>query len=546
MTSATVSGPVQTTNRIEGPRRWWALATVMLTMLFASLDQTVVSTAMPTVIADLQGFSLYTWVFSAYMLTSAVTVPIYGKLSDVFGRRPFYLFGLIVFALGSAVSGMAHSMLQLVLARAFQGIGAGAMMSMPRATIGDIFDPKERSRWMGAMGALFGLSSILGPAIGGFITEHWSWRWVFYINLPVAVLAILGVAFALPKVRTPHRAQVDWWGTALLIAGLVPILLAFTWAGSRYKWTDPVLWLWFGGGAVLLALFLWQERRAADPVLAPQLFRNRIFVVSLFLALFVSMTMFSSLMFLPVYVQGVIGLNPENSGYLMTPMMFSFIIGSMVIGQWMSRTGRYLRLAKACGAVIILGSALLTQLYVDTPYWVVAVDMVVLGLGIGGLMPVANVAVQNAFPYRMMGTVNSTQQFVNSLGGVVAAPIFGSIMNHRFASALSEHLPKALEGPALASLNPQSLITKQAQQQIAAAFGHFGPAGQTLYHSFINGVKLSLTEATHTLFLVGLVFAVLTFVGTWFLPEVRLKGKEYFTEDADTVATLSQPRGDQA
>ncbi|QRF22389.1 MFS transporter [Alicyclobacillus sp. TC] len=529
---STYSSAVQTTNRITGSRKWWALATVLLTMFFSSMDQTVVSTAMPTIIGDLKGFSLYAWVFSAYMMASSITVPIYGKLSDVFGRKPFYLFGLTVFGIGSAISGQSHTMMELILARAFQGIGAGAMMSMPRATVGDIFDPKERGRWMGVMGAVFGVSSIIGPSLGGWITDTFSWRWVFYINLPFALLAILGVLFTLPKVRAEHRVKVDWLGSVLLVIGLLPILLGFTWAGSKYAWTSPVEIILFAGGALFLVIFLIWERRAEDALLSPTLFKNRIFSMSLILGVLVGMAMFGSLMFLPVYVQGVVGLNAQDSGWVMAPMMLSFIVGSIVSGQVMTRTGRYRVLAWVSGAIIVVGSILLNQMNLYTHWSTVVINMIVLGLGIGSLMPLLNVAVQNAFPYSMMGTVNSTQQFVSSLSGVIASPIFGSILDKSFSAKFKQSLPTDLHSLSsqLSSINPQSLLTVQAQKAIAVKFAPYGSVGQALYRQLLHTIKLSLTFGIQHLFAVGLIFAILCFIGTFFLPETKLKSKEYFEE----------------
>lgn len=531
-----VAPTIQTTNQITGSKKWWAFATVLLTMFFSSMDQTVVSTAMPTIIGDLHGFSLYAWVFTSYMMASSVTVPIYGKLSDVFGRKPFYLFGLIMFGLGSAVSGQAHSMMELVWARAFQGIGAGAMMSMPRATVGDIFAPKERARWMGVMMAVFGISSIIGPALGGWITDSFSWRWVFYINLPFAVLAIIGVMVTLPKVRAEHRVKIDWLGSIILVIGLVPILLGFTWAGSKYAWGSPMELSLFIGGAIILAIFIWWEFKAVDPVLTPSLFKNRIFSTSLVLGILVGMTMFGSLMFLPIYVQGVIGLNAQSSGWVMSPMMVGFIAGSVVSGQVMSKTGRYKVLASLSGVVIIVGSLLLNRMDIHTTWTTVVVNMVVLGLGIGSLMPLMNMAVQNAFPYKMMGTVNSTQQFVSSLGGVIASPIFGSILSKSFSTKLSQTLPSSLKQfqSKLSGLNPQALLTAQAQQSISAEFSKYGAAGHQMYVQLMDAVKMSLTYGIQHLFRVGLVFAILCFIGTFFLPEVKLKGREYFQEDGAT------------
>lgn len=541
MVSEALRRNVQTTNQITGQRKWWALATVLLTMFFSSMNQTVVSTAIPTIVSDLKGFSLYAWLFSAFMITSAVTVPIYGKLSDVYGRRPFYIFGLTVFMIGSAISGQAQSMLALVIARAVQGIGAGAMMSMPRATVGDIFNPKERGRWMGVIGAVFGLSSILGPVIGGWITDTFSWRWVFYINIPFGLLALIGVIFSLPKVRTNEQTKVDWFGSVLLIVGLVPILLGLTWAGSKYAWSDPLIVVLFAGGIGVLALFIWFERRASDPIITPSLFRNRIFSTSLVLGIFVSMAMFGSIMFLPLFIQGVIGLSAQNSGLVMSPMMISFIVGSVVAGQIMTKTGKYRVLSHVSGAVIVLGSFLLMQMHIDTKFPAVIVNMVMLGLGIGSLMPLLNIAVQNAFPYKIMGTVNATQQFVGSLGGVIAAPIFGAILNRGFQKSMAAAMPeelKQLPGD-LSQLDPQTLLTEQAQQAIAEQFSRFGAAGQEAVGQLLHAVKVSLTSGITHLFAVGLVFAVLCFIGTFFLPERPLQGDEYYNQpdaqDSNTV-----------
>jgi EmrB/QacA subfamily drug resistance transporter len=523
---------VQTTNQITGPRKKWALATVLLTMFFSSMNQTIVSTAMPTIVSDLNGFSLYTWLFSSFMMASAITVPIYGKLSDVYGRKPFYIFGLIMFMIGSAVSGQARTMLELVLARGLQGIGAGAMMSMPRATIGDIFNPRERGRWMGVIGAVFGLSSLLGPTIGGWITDTFSWRWIFYINLPFGLLALIGVLFSLPKVRTEEQVKVDWLGAVLLTMGLVPILLGFTWAGTKYAWTSPVELALFGSGIVALAIFIFAEQKVSDPIITPRLFGSRIFSISLVLGVFMSMAMFGSMIFLPLYIQGVVGMNAQNSGLVMAPMMISFIIGSMVSGRVMTRTGKYRVLSHVSAAFIVLGTLLLTRMDANTAYPVVIVNMVVLGLGIGSLMPLLNVAVQNAFPYRMMGTVNATQQFVFSLGGVIAAPIFGSILNHEFQARLSQMMPEKLQAVAgdMSQFDPQTLLTAQAQQAIAEKFAKFGAAGQQLYHQLLHAVKVSLSAGISELFFVGFIFAGLCFIGTFFLPERKLMGEEYYSD----------------
>jgi MFS family permease len=382
------------------------------------------------------------------------------------------------------------------------------------------------------MGAIFGVSSILGPTLGGWITDNFSWHWVFYINLPFAVLAIIGVFVFLPKVRVNQQTKIDWFGSVLLILGLVPILLGFTWAGTKYSWGSPIELALFIGGAIILVIFLWFEKRTSDPIITPELFKNRIFSMSLILGVLISMAMFGSVMFLPLFIQGVVGLNAQNSGLVMAPMMISFIVGSIISGQVMTRTGKYKVLSHISAAVIILGTLLLTMMSVDTTYLNVIFNMIVLGLGIGSLMPLLNVAVQNAFPYNMVGTVNSTQQFVASLGGVIASPIFGSILNKGFKDKLAETLPDKLQqaGGKLSDLNPQALFTAQAQQAMAAKFTQFGEAGKELYHQFLHAVKVSLTAGMNELFIVSLVAGILCFIGTFFLPEVQLKGEEYYKQ----------------
>ncbi len=540
---------VQATNRITGARRWWVLVAVLITMFFSSMDQTVVSTAMPTIIGDLRGLNLYAWVFTAYMMASSVTVPIYGKMSDVYGRKPFYLFGLIAFMVGSAVSGLSHSMMALILSRAGQGIGAGAMMSMPRATIGDIFNPRERGRWMGIIGGVFGLASIIGPALGGWITDNFGWRWVFYINLPIALIALVLVWIFLPTVRTEHKAVPDLLGSLILVAGLLAVLLGFTWAGSKYPWGSwQILTLFIVGGLVLAAFAIY-ESRIENPVLSPVLFKNPIFTSSMVVGLMVSMGLFGSLMFLPLFVQGVIGLSASGSGVVLTPMMLSFIVGSIVGGQLISRTGRYKLQAHVSAGIMILGMYLLTRMNASTGYGTVVINMIVLGLGVGTLMPLLNVAVQNAFPYQILGMVNSTQQFVSSLGGVIASPILGSLMTGTFTrelprqlspglKALIAKLPTAIR---VQLLNPQALATASAQRALAAKFTHI-PGGQLLYRNFLHAFKVALSMGIVDLFKLGLAFSVVALIGTFFLREVKLKKDEFFQTKAQDSHEEAPPK----
>ncbi|MBE3598427.1 MAG: MFS transporter [Limnochordaceae bacterium] len=527
-----VTEAIRASNRITGARRWWALAAVMVSMFFSSLDQTVVSAAMPVIIGELHGFALYAWVFTAYMMASAVTVPIYGKLSDVYGRKPFYVFGLATFMAGSILAGQARSMEWLVAARALQGIGGGALLSMPSATIGDIFNPRERARWMGLVMLLFGVSSIIGPTLGGWITDHMGWRWVFYINLPVGTAALLAVAYALPTVRLPGRPRVDWAGSALLVVALVPMLLAFTWAGSTYSWTSPQVVSALVSSAVAFAWFLVVERRAPDPLLAPELFAQPIFASTAVVGLLVSIAMFAGVMFMPLFVQGVLGTSAEGSGVVMTPMMLSFIAGSALSGQILSRTGRYKVQAILGAGVMVAGMGMLRHMGVDSSTGDVVRNAVILGVGVGSLMPLVNVAAQNAFPYRMLGVVNATQQFVRSLGGVVAAPVFGTILTRAFQAGLEQRLQEPLAGVVRRlSLDPQALITADAQARLRGAFEGTGAQGQRMYETFVHALRYALADGTGRLFTLGLWLALAALVATLLLQEIPLKRDEFYAEE---------------
>jgi EmrB/QacA subfamily drug resistance transporter len=532
------SGETQTTNRITGSQRWFALAAVLITIFFGSLDQTVVSTAMPVIVGDLKGFNIYAWVFTAYLITSAVTVPIYGKLSDVFGRKPFYIFGLSVFMVGSALSGQSRTMIELIIFRGLQGLGAGAMLSMPRATIGDIFNPRERGRWMGVVSMTFGLSSIIGPFFGGYITDTLGWQWVFYINLPVAALALAGTIYALPRVRVEQHVQVDWIGTSLLILWLVPMLLAFTWGGTQYAWSSPVIIGMFAFSAATLVIFVLAETRSKEPIVPMEFFKVRLFSVANIIGLLLSVGMFGSLLFLPLYVQGVLEFSAANSGAILTPMMGSFIVAALVAGQIMTRTGKYKIMSIIAAVLMTVGIYLLTLLNANSTYPQVIRDMIVMGFGIGALLPVLNVAVQNAFPYKVMGIVNAAQQFVRSLGAVIATPILGTVLANTFDAQMQLNLPPALK-QAFAALpaaeqqllkDPQTLTNAASQEAIRSQFQQFGAAGQQLYDQFINAVHQSLAAGTSRLFLIAFFFALGALIATFFLPEISLQHDEFYNQ----------------
>src|SRR5712692_4191075 len=359
---------------------------VILGMLLAALDQTVVGTALPRIVASLGGFNHYAWVVTAYLLASTVSIPLYGKLSDIYGRRIFFIGGMVIFLAGSALAGTSQDMTQLIIYRAIQGLGAGALMPIAQAIIGDIFPPAERGKWQGLIIAVFGLATIIGPTLGGWITDNWGWRWVFYVNMPVGALAILTAGFVLPKAVRRIQHKIDYIGAAALVAGTVPLLLAFSWAGTQYAWGSWQIIGLFIFAAVMLVIFVLIELRAAEPIISPRLFKNSIFLISTIAMFLLSAGMFGAILYLPLFVQAVTGNTATNSGVVLTPMMLGFMFSSIVGGQILSRTGRYKILAIFGFSVAAVGMFLLSRMTATTSNGVISLNMIVTGLGIGVMM----------------------------------------------------------------------------------------------------------------------------------------------------------------
>ena len=482
----------------------FTMSGVLLVMLLASLDQTIVGTAMPRIITDLQGFDRYAWVTTAYLLTSTVMVPIYGKLSDIFGRKPIFLIGVVLFLIGSALSGASQTMNQLIAFRAFQGLGAAALMPIAIAVIGDLFTPRERGKWQGLTGGVFGLSSILGPTVGGWITDHSTWRWVFYVNLPIGIAALLVLIFLMPPLRSKNtgKVSIDYLGAALLILGTVPLLLGFTWAGTQYPWLSWQIISIFGGAVVFLTLFFLYEarleRQNAQPIIAPSLFTNRIFTVSVLITMITSMGLFGIILFLPLYAQGVLGVSATNSGLLLSPMMLSLVFSSIISGQLVSRFGKYKWIAFVGMAITIAGSLLLLRLNVNSAYTDLIVAMIVFGLGLGFSMSLYTVIVQNALPTRI-GEATSGLIFFRSIGATVAVAAMGSILTSTYVTAFHNAIPAQVKAVVPANMlsvfdNPNILLSPGIQQQLLARLAAFGPQGKALFAQLMEAVKIGLTS----------------------------------------------------
>ena len=511
---------------------------VLMVMLLGSLDQTIVATALPHVIADLHGFDRYTWVSTAYLLASTVTVPIYGKLSDLFGRKPIFLFGIVLFLVGSALSGASQSMNQLIAFRAFQGLGTGALTPIAIAVVGDLFTPRERGKWQGVTGAVFGLSAIIGPTLGGWITQYSSWRWVFYVNLPVGILALLVLIFLMPTLRGKvQKVSIDYIGAALLVAGTVPLLLGFTFAGSQYAWLSPQTIGLLAGSVVMGVAFViyeaWLERRDGQPIIAPSLFKHSIFAVSTLVTFIFGMGLFGAVFFIPLYVQGVVGSSATNSGLVLTPLTLTLVVGSVVSGQLVSRLGKYKWLAIIGMLASVGGTLLLLRLDVNSDNTGVLLALLVFGLGMGFGMSLYTLIVQNAIPNKI-GQATAALTFFRSIGGTIALAAMGSVMNSAYLPAFNNALPPAIKQlataqPRVAQLlgifhNPQVLLQPDSEAQLLTQATHQGSAAVMMFNQVIESVKVGLAAGIHDVFLMIMVIMVVGTIAVLFLKEIPLRG----------------------
>jgi EmrB/QacA subfamily drug resistance transporter len=423
-----------------GPRRRtnFVFLGLLLAVLLAALDQTIVSTALPTIVGDLNGLEHISWVITAYILAATISLPVYGKLGDLFGRKSVFVFAIAVFLAGSVLSGMAQNMTQLILFRAIQGVGGGGLMIGAQAIIADLVSPRERGKYMGVIGAAFGLASITGPLIGGMITDYWNWRWVFYINLPLgaAALAVIIPALRLRKPEGP-RPRLDYAGMVLLAVVSTAFVMLTSWAGGTYAWNSPVI-VWLGiTTAAAAALLAAVERRAAEPVLPLRLFRTRNFALPTLMGIAVGIAMFSTIAYMPTFLQMVNGASAVQSGLMMLPLVAGMLTATIGSGQLISRTGRY-KIYPVLGTVLILaGLVLLSRISDATAYAFTAAGLVVLGLGIGCIMQNLVLIVQNSVPHRTMGAAISTTNYFRQIGASFGIALFGSIFINRLADQLA-------------------------------------------------------------------------------------------------------------
>ena len=482
---------------------------LMLGLLLAALDQTIVATAALKIVGELGGVESLSWVVTAYMLAATVSVPLYGKISDIYGRKRIFQAAIVIFLIGSALSGAAQSMLQLVFFRALQGLGAGGLISLTMAIIGDILSPRERGRYQGYLGAVFAFASVVGPLLGGFFSDNLSWRWIFYINLPIGAVALLVTSFALDLPFTQRNHEIDYTGAALLSTGATSLLLALVWGGTTYAWGSSMIIGLLVVAAIATGLFVVQERRASEPILPQHLFRNSIFTVGSALGFLVGIAMFGAIVYLPVFLQVVTGASATDSGLLLTPLMLGIIVMSIISGRLISRTGRYRIFPIVGTALMIVGFSLLASFDADTSRTEVAIAMVVIGCGLGNTMQVIVLAVQNSVDQTDLGIATSASMFFRSIGGTVGIALFGAILNNR----LTENLTTALGSADVAGLGEVNA------DNITQRLGRLGD----LPPGVADSIREAVANSIHVAFLVGVPLAVLAFLLSFRLKEVPLR-----------------------
>jgi EmrB/QacA subfamily drug resistance transporter len=541
-----------TSAKDEDSRRITVIALIIV-LLLGALDQTVVSTAMPRIVAQLRGLEIYSWVTTVYLLSSTVMVPIWGKLGDLYGRKHVLIWGVSIFILGSALCGMSGEierlpllgggMTQLIVFRGLQGIGGGALFTSAFAVIADLYPPRERGKMSGYFGGVFALASIVGPVIGGFFTEHgtvhWGgltiagWRWVFYVNLPLSALALFMIIARTPGLKAGRGGRIDVLGAALVVTAFVPLLLAMTWGGRLYAWSSPQILGMLALTAISLGLFVMVETRVAEPILPLDLFGNKVFSLTNAASFVISMAFFGAITFLPLYLQLGIGVSATQSGLIMLPMMFGLILSSTISGRLVTTMGRYKPMMLFGAVMMMAGILLMTGLGPDTRPWGVALRVFVLGVGLGPAQGLFALAAQNAVPPARIGVVTSSSQFFRQIGSTVGVAMFGAVMTHALASESAKLGGGA--GGALSLDQLQKIALAQTQHGLGARHVAVDPL-----------LKAAFSRAIVDLFWVGAAIAVLGMIAIVLIPELPLRshhhpepvaepGEEFLKEEEATA-----------
>jgi len=501
-----------------------AVAGLMLALFLVALDQTVVSTALPRIIAELDGFERYAWVTTAYLLASTAMIPVIGKLGDVYGRKWFIVGGVAVFLVGSVLCGVAWGMTELIIFRGVQGLGAGMIFANIFTSVADIFpNPARRAKYQGIFFSVFALSSVIGPTLGGWITDNLDWRWVFYVNLPLGLFSLFALPFVLSQSGQRRRVKIDYLGAATVTASVVALLLALSWVGEGYDWDATRVVVGFVVSAVLLAAFVPVEMRADEPVIPLSLFRSRVFSSGALLMFLVGIGMFAVILYTPLFVQGVLGKTATGSGTVLTPLVFAMTGVSIVVGQIVARVRRVKPFMLLGTLIMAFGVYLLTTLDVDSTQATVAFYLAITGLGLGQIMPTVTLAVQNTVSKNLLGVATSATQFIRSIGSTVGTAVIGSIVTKGYAEGLANDAPAQAPDRLVSALeNPNALVSEGARDALARAASAF-PGGEQIVNSVIETARQSLSNSVHEGFVFTLVAIICAFGAALLMKEVRLE-----------------------
>jgi EmrB/QacA subfamily drug resistance transporter len=480
---------------------------LVMGMLLASVNQSILATAVPKIVVDLGGFNDYAWIFTAYMLTTTITVPVYGKLSDMYGRRPFFALAILIFMAGSIIGGLATSMTMLIVARAIQGVGAGGLIPIAIASIGDLIAPRERGKWQGLTGAIFGVSSVVGPTVGGYIVDTASWRWAFFVSLPFGVASLAVVWFTFRVERQPRIRRIDYAGVALMALAVGTGLLATVWGGTKYPWGSPEIVGLYGVCAVATAAFLWWEPRAPEPLLPLSLFRNRTFAAAMVALLAIGAVMFGAIVYIPLYVQGVLGESATQSGAILAPLMLGLIGASVVAGQIVTRSGHYKPILLTSPFVLATGYVMLTHLSPDSTTDATRLYSVTVGIGVGLALGTLTLVVQNSVRREVMGVATSATQFFRSIGSTIGVAIMGTIITAGLHNELAARLTTAQQ---------RRLGGDNAPSKVIGSL-------HRLPGDVATQVRDALAAAIHPAFVVGLPLIGVAFVALLFVERRPLR-----------------------
>ncbi|GMX65824.1 MDR family MFS transporter [Paenibacillus elgii] len=509
-------------------RKITIMIAIIAAMFFSAINQTIVGTALPRIIAKLGGMDYYTWVITIYLLTSTIATVLVGKLSDIYGRKPFILTGIVLFMIGAFMAGTSGDIFQLITYRGVQGVGAGIIMATAFTAVGDLFAPRERGKWSGIMMSVFGFASVVGPALGGYIVDHMEWHWVFWIFLPLGIVAFIMILTMFPKVERKPAESIDYFGSLFLTLTIVPMLLAFSWAGTKYAWGSSQIVGLFACTLVALVIFIWVESRVKSPVLPLSLFKNGIVTISNVIGFIMNAGMMGALMYTPFFVQGVMGISPTYSGYVTMPMSIGMVATSAISGQLITKTGKYKRIAII--GIIIMVIGMMIMHYMNT-ISVTVLSMIVFGFGLGLGMPVFSLTVQNAVSPKDLGVATASSQLFRNLGGTIGIAVMGTIMSTGMTNKLQEILasgrgvdlskldPKVAEKLA-AFHNPQMLLDQPKLAQIQATLP---PELQTVFGRMIDSLREALSYSLANVFLAGAALLVVALVLTFFLKEIPLR-----------------------